>query len=77
MLAPDEEQERRWELVLLDETAVCGRQRPGRDEAGRRQVAQFRAKAARGCAKAYMKAFGGLFDGDSVSAQAETVRKDL
>jgi chromosome segregation ATPase len=41
------------------------------------QAAQSRAEAARGCAKAYIEAFGGLFEGDSASAQAETVRKDL
>jgi chromosome segregation ATPase len=41
------------------------------------QAAQSRAEAARGCAKAYIEAFGGLFEGDSVSAQAEAVRKDL
>jgi chromosome segregation ATPase len=41
------------------------------------QAAQSRAEAARGCAKAYIEAFGGLFEGDSASAQAEIVRKDL
>ena len=41
------------------------------------QAARSRAEAARGCAKAYIEAFGGLFEGDSASAQAETVRKDL
>jgi chromosome segregation ATPase len=41
------------------------------------QAAQSRAQAARGCAKAYIEAFGGLFEGDSASAQAETVRKNL
>jgi chromosome segregation ATPase len=41
------------------------------------QAAQSKVQAARGCAKAYIEAFGGLFEGDSVSAQAETVRKDL
>ena len=34
-------------------------------------------RPARGCAKAYIEAFGGLFEGDDPSAQAETVRKDL
>ena len=41
------------------------------------QAAQSKAEAARGCAKAYIEAFGGLFEGDNASAQAETVRKDL
>ena len=41
------------------------------------QAARSKAEAARGCAKAYIEAFGGLFEGDSASAQAETVRKDL
>jgi len=41
------------------------------------QAARSRAEAVRGCAKAYIEAFGGLFEGDSPSAQAETVRKDL
>jgi hypothetical protein len=37
------------------------------------QAAQSKGQAARGCAKAYIEAFGGLFEG----AQAETVRADL
>jgi hypothetical protein len=41
------------------------------------QAAESKAKAAKGCAKAYIEAFGGLFKGDSVSGQAEAVRKDL
>ena len=41
------------------------------------QAAQSKAEAARGCAKAYIEAFGGLFEGDNPSAQAESVRKDL
>ena len=41
------------------------------------QAAQSKGQAARGCAKAYIEAFGGLFEGDGVSAQAEIVRKDL
>ena len=41
------------------------------------QAARSRAVAARGCAKAYIEAFGGLFEGDSPSAQAEAVRKAL
>ena len=41
------------------------------------QAAQSKAEAARGCAKAYIEALGGLFEGDSASAQAEAVRKDL
>jgi chromosome segregation ATPase len=40
------------------------------------KAAQSRADAARGCAKAYIEALGGLFEGDSASAQAETVRED-
>ncbi len=41
------------------------------------QAAQSKATAAAGCAKAYIEAFGGLFEGDSASDQAEAVRKDL
>jgi chromosome segregation ATPase len=41
------------------------------------QAAQSKRTAAAGCAKAYIEALGGLFEGDSVSAQAEAVRKDL
>jgi len=41
------------------------------------QAARSRAEAARGCAKAYIEAFGGLFEGDSAGAQAAAVRKDL
>ena len=41
------------------------------------QAAESKVKAAKGCAKAYIEAFGGLFEGGSVSGQAETVRKDL
>jgi chromosome segregation ATPase len=37
------------------------------------QAAQSKGQAARGCAKAYIEAFGGLFEG----AEVETVRKDL
>jgi chromosome segregation ATPase len=37
------------------------------------QAVQSKGQAARGCAKAYIEAFGGLFEG----AEAETVRKDL
>jgi hypothetical protein len=35
------------------------------------------ALVSRDCAKAYIEALGGLFEGDSVSAQPETVRRDL
>ena len=41
------------------------------------QAAESKVKAAKGCAKAYIEAFGGLFEGGSVSGQAKTVRKDL
>jgi hypothetical protein len=41
------------------------------------QAARSKAEAARGCAKAYIEAFGGLFEGGDVSAQAKAVRKDL
>jgi uncharacterized protein (DUF3084 family) len=41
------------------------------------EAAQSKAQAAAGCAKAYIAAWGGLFEGDNASAQAETVRKDL
>jgi chromosome segregation ATPase len=37
------------------------------------QAVQSKGKAARGCAKAYIEAFGGLFEG----SQPEAVRKDL
>ena len=37
------------------------------------EAAQSKAKAAGGCAKAYVEALGGLFDG----APPETVRKNL
>jgi chemotaxis protein histidine kinase CheA len=41
------------------------------------QAAESKVRAAKGCAKAYIEAFGGLFEGDSASARAEAVRKDL
>ena len=41
------------------------------------RAAQSKADAAKGCARAYIEAFGGLFDGDDARAQAATVRKDL
>ena len=41
------------------------------------QAARSKAEAARGCAKAYIEAFGGLFEGGDVSAHAKAVRKDL
>ena len=41
------------------------------------RAAQSKADAAKSCARAYIEAFGGLFDGDDARGQAETVRKDL
>src|SRR4051794_20217240 len=41
------------------------------------EAAQSKAQAAAGCAKAYIAALGGLFEGDGPKAQAATVREDL
>jgi uncharacterized protein YoxC len=41
------------------------------------QEAQSKASVAAGCAKSYVGAFGALFDGDSVRAQAATVKQQL
>lgn len=40
-------------------------------------AAQSRATVAKDCAKAYVSALGGLFEGESVSDQAPAVRDDL
>ena len=41
------------------------------------EAAQSKAQAAAGCARAYVEALGGLFEGDDPRAQAASVRKDL
>jgi DNA repair exonuclease SbcCD ATPase subunit len=41
------------------------------------KAAQSRAAVAAGCAKAYISAFGALFEGDSVQDQAPAVREQL
>ena len=41
------------------------------------QAAESKAAIAADCAKAYVSALGALFGGESVSAQAEAVRKEL
>jgi septal ring factor EnvC (AmiA/AmiB activator) len=41
------------------------------------QAAESKAAIAADCAKAYASAFGSLFEGDSVSAQASAVKQEL
>ena len=47
---------------------------PDRTEA---QAAESKATAVTDCAKAYVTAFGGLFEGDGPTEQAPAVRKDI